>query len=135
MKLTVLRWSTVKAAFKAGDFIKVNKTISTQDLDLFSNITGDHNPIHKVSSSNQVPLVHGAFLNSIVAGIIGTKLPGPNTIVISQNFSFPSKCFADEPIEVHVELVDVRKIIKAAYKCTQSGRVVFEGEAKLMINK
>lgn len=135
MRFSLVRWSNVKTIFKSGDFVKVTKTITTQDLEEFSELTGDLNPIHKISSDNDVPLVHGAFLNSIVAGIIGTKLPGPNTIVISQNFSFPSKCFANEPIDIFVELVDVRKILKTAYKCTQNGRTVFEGEAKLMINK
>jgi acyl dehydratase len=135
MRYSAVRWSTVKATFKAGDFVKVHKTISTQELDAFSSISSDHNPIHKFSSINQRPLVHGAFLNSLVAGVIGSKLPGANTIVVSQNFSFPAKCYANEPIEIHVELVDVRKIMKTSYKCTQNGKIVFEGEAKLMINK
>lgn len=135
MKFSPVRWSTVRATLKAGDFVRVHKTISTQELDAFSNLTSDHNPIHKVTPDNQTPPVHGAFLNSLVAGIIGTKLPGPNTIVVSQNFSFPSKCYANEPIEIYVELLDVRKIIKTSYKCTQNDQVVFEGEARLIMNK
>lgn len=119
--------------FKGGDFLREARMITCRDLDAFSNITGDHNPIHKKSPDNQKPIVHGAFLNSIVAGLIGTRLPGPGTIVLSQNFSFPTKCFADEPIEIHIELLDVRKIIKVSYECKQSGSVVFQGEAKLMI--
>lgn len=79
-------------------------------------------------------MVHGAFLNGIVAGLIGTRLPGPGTIVLSQNFSFPSKCSTDEPIEITIELTDVRKIIKIIYECRQSDNVVFQGDAKLMFN-
>lgn len=122
-------------SFKAGDFIKETRIITQKDVDNFSDLTGDHNPIHKKSKTNQRPLVHGAFLNSIVAGLIGSKLPGAGTIVLSQNFSFPSKCFTDHPIEVFIELLDVRKIIKVKYECVQGDDVVFQGEAKLMVTK
>lgn len=121
--------------FKAGDFLKETRTITQQDLDKFSQLTSDHNPIHKSSPDNLNPIVHGAFLNAIVAGLIGTKLPGPGTIVISQTFSFPSKCFTDKPIEVFIELQDVRKILKVKYEVSQGNSLVFQGEAKLMVNK
>lgn len=112
--------------------MRETRTITCYDLDAFSKITGDHNPIHKRSPDNQKPMVHGAFLNSIVAGLIGTRLPGPGTMVLSQNFSFPAKCFADEPVEILIELLDVRKIIKVSYECKQGGNVVFQGDARLM---
>lgn len=120
---------------KTGDSIKVTRTITHHDLDEFTRLTGDHNPIHQLTPDNPRPLVHGAFLNSIVAGIIGTKLPGQGTIVVSQNFTFPQKCYTDVDIEILVELVDVRKLINVKYQCEQNGNVVFQGEAKLLISK
>ena len=134
MKISQVVRQISRLSFKAGDSLKLTRIITQQDLDKFSDLTGDHNPIHK-KSENQKSLVHGAFLNSIVAGVIGTKLPGPGTIVVSQSFTFPSKCFVDDPIDIIVELLDVRKIIKVKYECSQSERIVFEGEAKLVMNK
>ncbi|KAG5680094.1 hypothetical protein PVAND_009620 [Polypedilum vanderplanki] len=122
------------SSFKKGDFIKEVRIINQLDLDAFSKLTGDHNQIHKNLKGNR-PMIHGAFLNSIVAAIIGTKLPGNGSIVVSQNFKFPSKCFANDPIEFYVELLDVRKIIQVHYKCTQNNNVVFKGDAKLIMNK
>lgn len=124
----------LRTSFKIGDFIKEIRIINQSQLDQFSSLTHDFNPIHK-NENDQKSLVNGAFLNAIVAGIIGSKLPGHGTIVVSQNFSFPSKCYVDIPIEIYVELVDVRKIIKIKYKCNQNDRLVFEGEAKLVMNK
>lgn len=123
------------ASLKCGDSVTVTRTITQLELDLFAQISGDHNPIHKASSLNKEPLVHGAFLNSIVSGIIGTKLPGPGSMVLSQNFTFPNKCFVDEPVEFLVQLLEVRKILKVRYECKQKGCLVFEGEAKLLMNK
>ena len=118
--------------FKSGDSVKEIRVISQLNLDTFSALTSDSNKIHK---SGKKSFVNGAFLNSIIAGIMGSKLPGNGAIVTSQSFSFPAKCYIDIPIEFTVELVEVRKIIKARYKCVQSDIVVFEGDAKLIMNK
>lgn len=122
-----------KFPFKAGDIIKTTRIITQNDLDKFSDISGDHNPIHKLGQS-KTPIVHGAYLNSIIAGIIGTQLPGPGTEVISQIFFFPNKCYPNKEIEILVELKDTRKIMKITYVCTQEGKIVFDGEARLVYN-
>jgi acyl dehydratase len=134
MKLSVRLLRSARLSFKAGDVVRETRVVTQKDLDLFSNLSGDHNPIHKSSSSDQ-PLVHGAFLNSFISGIIGTKLPGPGTILIAQNFNFPSKCFTETPIEITVELMDVRKIMRVRYECEQNGNIVMQGEAKITMSR
>jgi acyl dehydratase len=134
MKVTTRLLHSIRKSFKAGDIVKETRVVTQKDLDSFSNLSGDHNPIHKASSSDQ-PLVHGAFLNSFISGIIGTKLPGPGTILIAQNFTFPSKCFTETPIEITVELLDERKIMRVRYECEQSGNIVMQGEAKITMSK
>lgn len=118
--------------WNVGDFYEITKYLTQSDLDKFSELSGDFNPIH-TALDNRKPIVHGAFLNSIMSGIIGTKIPGPGTIVVQQNLSFPNKCHLEDPITFRVELTDVRKIIKVKYECTQNGVAVFQGDAKLVI--
>lgn len=74
-------------------------------------------------------------MNAIVAGVIGTQIPGSGSLVLSQSFSFPSKCMVNEPIDIIVELIELRKIIRVKYKCSQNDLVVMDGEARLMMNK
>lgn len=124
----------LRSSLKVGDFVKETRKITQKDLDAFSNLSGDYNPLHSQLHPLR-SLVHGAFLNSIVAGIIGTKLPGAGSIVTSQNFSFPSKCFVEDEVAIMVEIVDVRKIIKIKYKCEQNNAIVFEGDARIVMNK
>jgi acyl dehydratase len=112
--------------------VKEIRVISQHHLDAFSSLTCDSNKIHKGGKKS---FVNGALLNSIIAGIMGSQLPGHGAIVTSQRFSFPAKCYIDIPIEFSVELVEVRKIIKARYQCVQNDIVVFEGDAKLIMNK
>ncbi|KOB73749.1 Armadillo repeat-containing protein 7 [Operophtera brumata] len=123
-------------AFKAGDKIRIQKTLTQKDLDAFSNLTSDHNYLHQ-NNGNKRPIVHGALLNGLVAGLIGTHLPGPGTVLVSQTMKFPNKCFVGEKLTISVELVDVRKILKVKFFCIveEEKKVVFEGEAKLMLAK
>lgn len=120
---------------KVGDFIKETRIITQKDVDTFSDVSGDHNPIHKKEFCDEMktrPIVHGALLNGIVSGIIGTKFPGPGTLVLTQEFTFPKKCYPDEEIEVVIELLEARKIMKVRYEITQSDQLVFEGIASLL---
>lgn len=134
MKLFKFAQQAVRSAFKVGDSVKEIRIITQKDLDNFSEVSGDHNPIHKKFADNTAtPIVHGAFLNSIVSAVIGNKMPGHGTIVISQTFAFPSKCYIDVPIEISVELQEIRKILKVKYECRQNDKIVFEGDAKLMM--
>lgn len=136
-KICKLHTSTFNSvSFKAGDKIRIQKTLTQKDLDTFSNLTSDHNYIHQ-NNGNKRPIVHGALLNGLVAGLIGTHLPGPGTILVSQTMKFPNKCFVGEKLTISVELVDVRKILKVKFFCIveEEKKVVFEGEAKLMLAK
>lgn len=132
MNLLTKRFFTSKI-WKAGDFVEVIKIFTHKDLDSFSKITEDFNPIHS-SSETRTPIINGALLNGVVAGIIGTTIPGPGTLVISQTLNFPNKCFLNEKIKFRVELLEVRKIVKIKYQCTQNEVIVFHGEAKLLMN-
>lgn len=115
---------------RVGDQVSVLKVITNDDILKFAELTGDHNPIHTESARN---IAHGALLNGLVSGLIGTKLPGAGTIVVEQNITFPKPCYAGDTVEVIVKIKSVRKIIKCVYMCIANGdRVVLEGEAKLI---
>ncbi|GBP22940.1 Hydroxyacyl-thioester dehydratase type 2, mitochondrial [Eumeta japonica] len=126
----------INTSFRPGDKIRIQKTLTQKDLDAFSNLTNDHNHLHKGSSTKR-PIVHGALLNGLVAGLIGTHLPGPGTVLVSQTMKFPNKCFVGEKLTINVELVDVRKILRVKFFCVveEEKKVVFEGEAKLVLAK
>lgn len=112
----------------------VEKRIITQDeVDAFAKLTGDTNYIHSTECPPEKRCVHGAFLNAIVAGIIGTKLPGPGTIVVHQDFVFPQKCVCDEEITITVKLLENRHIKKVGYECRQKGLPVYTGTAKIIV--
>lgn len=114
----------------------VEKRIITQaEVDQFAQLTGDMNFIHSADCPPERRCVHGAFLNAIVAGIIGTKLPGAGSIVLQQDFAFPQKCVCDEEIIITVRLLENRHIKKIVYDCRQKGLPVFTGSANIIVKK
>lgn len=115
--------------------VSITKQVSLEDLNLFAKLTGDSNVVHFTKTKHSEPIVHGALLNGFVSGVIGTLCPGHGSLVISQSFSFPNKCYIDIPIEVNVQIVENRKIMKIKYWCEQNNNVVFEGDAKVIMIK
>ncbi|XP_066901752.1 LOW QUALITY PROTEIN: uncharacterized protein [Halyomorpha halys] len=112
----------------------IEREITEEDVTLFSKVTGDFNVIH--SNNNEKPgIVHGALLNGIVSGVIGTKLPGNGTVVLSQTLNFPNPCFVGDTVIVTVEIEKLRKISMCKYKIISklSKSVVMFGSAKLLV--
>lgn len=118
-----------------GRCVTVTRVITPEEVEAFALLTGDTNPIHGPTFPVDKRFVHGALLNGIVSGVVGTRIPGPGTIVLSQEFKFPYRCKVDEPIEITVNMLEYRKIIRIAYECRQKNVSVMEGTAKLMIDK
>ncbi|KAF5302709.1 hypothetical protein FQR65_LT08451 [Abscondita terminalis] len=125
-----------KQVLQVGDTVVVRKKITEEDVNNFSKLSGDNNPIH-FKSKEEYGVVHGALLNGLVSGVIGTKLPGPGTLVLSQTLHFPNKCFCNENIAITVKLIEFRKIIKVEFECKNedTNKVVLYGDAKLKLSR
>lgn len=115
--------------------VEVRRRVTQEEVDKFAAISGDNNFVHTLQCPSEQRCIHGALLNGLVSGVIGTKLPGPGSIVVAQKFSFPNKCVVDEEITITVKLIENRKIKKVQYECKQCGNTVFIGSADLIVRK
>jgi len=112
--------------------VQVVKRFTQSDLEQFAQFTGDHNYIHSLETPMKERRVHGALLNAVVAGIMGTQLPGPGTVVLEQSFKFLKPCRLETDTLVTVRLLQSRKISTVEYDIRQNDDVVFAGSAKLL---
>lgn len=126
----------MSSLFKVGDNASFTKKITKEDIERFVELSGDSNPLH-LGDGQERAIVHGAYLNGLVSALMGTKLPGPGTLVVAQNLNFPNKCYVGDVVNVKVELVDIRKIVRAKFECTveEEGTVVLYGSANLILPK
>lgn len=76
-----------------GDVRSLTRSVSSDDLDAFVRLTGDDNPLHvdpdfARRTAFHEPVVHGMLGASFVSTLIGTQMPGPGALWISQSFDF-----------------------------------------------
>jgi 3-hydroxybutyryl-CoA dehydratase len=117
------------------------KTVKSSDVVGFAEITGDRNPIHlsehfAAKTPFKGRIAHGLYTASLISAVIGTRLPGPGAIYISQTLRFlaPVKIgdTVDAMVEV-VELIEQKQRARLACTCKVGAAVVLEGEAIVKI--
>uniref|UniRef100_A0A182K562 MaoC-like domain-containing protein n=1 Tax=Anopheles christyi TaxID=43041 RepID=A0A182K562_9DIPT len=133
--LKLVRWMSITSAKvppTVGTIFRLARTFRETDIRHFVALTGDNNPIHVADNCDRHKeqlFVNGAFLNGVIAGIIGSNFPG--FVVTTQNFRFPNRCQLDQEVRFSVTVEEMRKIVTVSYESKQHDRVVFEGTAKL----
>lgn len=80
-------------ALKVGDCRQLTKTITHEDIRKFVDLTGDDNPLHvdrKFANETAFKdiVVHGMLGASFISTVIGTQLPGPGALWVSQTLDF-----------------------------------------------
>src|ERR1700733_5595562 len=78
---------------KVGMTERLKKTVSSSDVVGFAQLTGDRNPIHLSEHfAARTPfgkrIAHGLYTASLISAVLGTRLPGPGAIYISQTLNF-----------------------------------------------
>ena len=71
----------------------LSKTVSASDVVGFAQVTGDRNPIHlsehfAARTQFKKRIAHGLYTASLISAVLGTRLPGPGAIYISQTLNF-----------------------------------------------
>ncbi len=126
---------------RIGDSASFSKTISETDVYLFAGITGDFNPMHmneeyaKITPFKQ-RIAHGPIAASLIAPVLGTKLPGLGTIAVESSSRYLAPVMIGDTITARGEVIakDVEKNL-VTMKLTftnQHGTVVIDGHVTVM---
>jgi 3-hydroxybutyryl-CoA dehydratase len=118
-----------------------SKTVKSSDVVGFAEITGDRNPIHLSEHfAARTPfkgrIAHGLYTASLISAVIGTRLPGPGAIYISQTLRFLAPVKIGDTVDAIVEVVDLndqRRRAELSCKCQVGDTVVLEGEAMVQV--
>jgi 3-hydroxybutyryl-CoA dehydratase len=137
LELRTLYFEDLSVGLKDG----LSKTISSSDVVGFAEITGDRNPIHLSEHfAARTPfgtrIAHGLYTAGLISAVLGTRLPGPGAIYISQNLRFRAPVRIGDTVEVTVEVVELtpeRKRARLQCVCAVAGETVLEGEALVQV--
>lgn len=117
------------------------KEVKSSDVVGFAEISGDRNPIHLSEHfAAKTPfggrIAHGLYTASLISAVIGTRLPGPGAIYMSQTLKFLAPVRIGDLVEASVEIVELGEKgnrAKLACQCKIGDTLVLEGEALVKI--
>ena len=116
----------------------ITKTITAYDINMFATITGDKNPVHlnetfAAKSIFKKRIAHGMLTGSLISSVLGTKLPGANTIYLNQSLKFLAPCYIGDTLTAVVEVIEKKDakqiLILNTVVTNQSNVKVVEGQA------
>jgi len=121
-----------------GQEASFSKTITETDVYLFAGISGDFNPVHvNEEYAKQTPfktrIAHGALPQSLIAAVLGMKLPGLGTVLVEIRCRFKAPTFFGDTITatatVAEKIQDKRWVRMDLHWTNQRGETVAAGEA------
>lgn len=117
------------------------RTVTDADIVLFAGISGDLNPVHMnhefaASTMFEGRIAHGMLTASFISTVLGTKLPGPGCIYLSQNLKFKAPVRSGDTVNARVTVTEVnsaKRRVTLSTVCMVNDLVVLEGEAQVMV--
>ena len=105
-----------------GASAEMSRQVSAADIEAFAEVSGDVNPVHlDAAYAATTPfgerIAHGMLSAAYISAVLGTKLPGPGAIYLSQSLRFR------RPVKIG-DLVTARATVTALDE--QKGRVTLE---------
>jgi len=117
------------------------RTVTDADIVMFSGISGDTNPIHLAATFAdgtrfEGRVAHGMLTASFISAVIGTKLPGPGCIYMSQNLRWNAPVRAGDTVVARVAITKLdadKQRATLETVCSVGGQPVVEGEALVKV--
>lgn len=117
------------------------RTITAADIEQFAEVSGDINPIHldeefAAASRFGKRIAHGMLSGSYISTVVGTRLPGPGCLYVSQTLKFRAPVFIGDEVTATAtitELNERRGYVTLSTVCTVGDNDVIRGEAVMLV--
>jgi 3-hydroxybutyryl-CoA dehydratase len=128
---------------RIGDRAEFSKTITDEDVRVFADLTGDHNPVHlddRYASGTRFKrrVAHGMLTASLISSVLSNKLPGEGTVYLSQSLKFVAPVYLDDTVTARVTVTSIREdkpIATLETVClNQDGELLVKGEAVVLFS-
>ena len=123
---------------KVGQKAKRSRTVTSRDIELFTEISGDKNPLHYDEAAAKATrfggiVVQGGVTSAILNAVVAEDLPGPGTVFLNVNWNFRAPVQPGNTITGEVEVTSVREdkpiTELVTIVSTEDGTIVLEGTA------
>ena len=119
------------------------KTITNDDVLAFADLSGDVNPVHlndafAAGTIFKKRIAHGFLTGSLFSTVLGTRLPGPGCIYLSQTMKFRAPVYIGDEVVATLRITSLdpdKARATLACDCAVNGKTVLEGEAVMMVDR
>lgn len=123
-----------------GDSASLTRSFSQEDIDAFARISGDDNPAHVDAAWAEASpfggrVAHGILTAGLISAVLGTQLPGPGTIYMSQTLKWLAPVRPGDQLTARVtvsEIVAEKKRVVLETVVQNGDTTVLTGEALVM---
>jgi len=121
-----------------GQTASRTRTVREQDIELFTELTGDRNPLHydaEAASGTRFGgiIVQGGVTSGLLNAVVAEELPGPGTVFLHVDWHFKTPVRPGDEITAEVEVVEAREdkpLTRLRTTITnQEGTIVLDGSA------
>jgi acyl dehydratase len=121
-----------------GQTARRTRIVQRRDIELFSEITGDRNPLHYDEAAATASrfggiIVQGGVTSGLLNALVAEDLPGPGSVFLHVDWNFRAPVKPGDEITAEAELIEARAD-KPIYTLrttitNQDGTVVLDGTA------
>ena len=118
----------------------LQKHVTDKDIEMFAEVSTDHNPVHLDDDYAQDTIfegriAHGMLTAGLISAVIGEQLPGHGAIYMSQSLKFLAPVRPGDLVYAEVKVTDIqidKRRVKLDCKCEVDGKNVLVGEAMVL---
>jgi 3-hydroxybutyryl-CoA dehydratase len=126
-----------------GQVAEITRVVGIADIEAFATVSGDTNPLHLDDAyARTTPfggrVAHGMLAAAYISAVLGTQLPGPGAIYLTQSLRFRRPVKVGDPVtaKVMVKALDEKRgQATLATLCQVNGKTVIDGEAVVMVQR
>ena len=119
---------------------RIRKQVTDRDIELFSEISTDRNPVHLDDDYAQDTIfegriAHGMLTAGLISAVIGEQLPGHGTVYLGQTLKFMAPVRPGDVVFAEVEVTAIdhsRRRVTLDCHCAVGDTVVLKGEAMVL---
>jgi acyl dehydratase len=123
---------------QVGDTAARTRPVRERDIELFTELTGDRNPLHydrKAAAASRFGgiIVQGGVTSGLLNAVVAEDLPGPGSVFLHVDWDFKAPVRPGDEITAEVEVLEARQdkpLTKLRTTVTnQDGTIVLDGSA------
>ena len=96
-----------------GQKAQRSATLTEEHVRLYSQITGDYNPLHvdaafAAATRFKKLIVQGGLTSGLLNAVVAMDLPGPGSVFLHQEWDYPAPVFIGDTVTAEATVIEAR---------------------------